>query len=209
MSWSQRGVDDGLKEIDRFLEQWQRDARDLRRRMILAPTPRKRERWYALWLLAQGWTASAVAEALDRDPHTIGRCDGVFGQGGRRALILEQSGGRSLRGSASGVKGSGPRVSCSSWNRFGQLELESDASFVQERFSISLCRSRCLNYLHWLGFAFKRPKKRLRNADEARREAFVAEYAALRDEVGRTGGKIFFADEAHFQRTPNCVASGR
>ena len=27
----------------------------------------------------------------------------------------------------------------------------------------------------------------------------MAEYAALRDEVGRTGGKIFFADEAHFR----------
>ena len=27
----------------------------------------------------------------------------------------------------------------------------------------------------------------------------MAEYAALRDEVGRTGGKIFFADEAHLR----------
>ena len=40
---------------------------------ILAPTPRERERWYAVWLLAQGWTAAATAEALERDPHTIGR----------------------------------------------------------------------------------------------------------------------------------------
>ena len=48
----------GVREIDRFLEQWQIDARDLHRRMILAPTPRERERWHAVWLLAQGWTAS-------------------------------------------------------------------------------------------------------------------------------------------------------
>ena len=48
-----------------------------------------------------------------------------------------------------------------------------------------------------LGFAFKWPKKRLVKADEAKREAFVAAYSTLRDEVGRTGGKIFFADEAH------------
>ena len=54
--------------------------------------------------------------------------------------------------------------------------------FVSERFGISLSRSGCLNYLHRLGFSFKRPKKRLVKADEARREAFVAEYAALRDE---------------------------
>ena len=68
-----------------------------------------------------------------------------------------------------------------------------------ERCGISLCCSSCLNYLHRLGFSFKRPKKRLIKADEAKREAFVAEYAALWDEAGRTGAKIFFADEAHFR----------
>ncbi len=37
--------------------------------------------------------------------------------------------------------------------------------FVSERFGISLCRSSCLNWLHRLGFAFKRPKKRLVKAE--------------------------------------------
>ena len=62
-----------VREIDRSLEQWQMGVKDLRRRMILAPTPRERERWYAILLLAQGLTAAATAEALERDPHTIGR----------------------------------------------------------------------------------------------------------------------------------------
>ena len=62
----------GVREIGRSLEQWQMEVKDLRRRMILAPTPRERERWYAMLLLAQGWTAAATAEALERDPHTIG-----------------------------------------------------------------------------------------------------------------------------------------
>ena len=53
--------------------------------------------------------------------------------------------------------------------------------------------------MHRLGFAFKRPQKRLLKANEAKLEAFAAEYAALWDETGRTGGKIFFADEAHFR----------
>ena len=44
----------GVREIDRSLEQWQMGVKDLRRRMLLAPTPRERERWYAIWLLAQG-----------------------------------------------------------------------------------------------------------------------------------------------------------
>ena len=71
--------------------------------------------------------------------------------------------------------------------------------FVSERFGISLCRSSCLNWLHRLGFAFKRPKKRLVKGNESKREAFVAEYAVLWEEAQRTEARIFFADEAHFR----------
>ena len=71
--------------------------------------------------------------------------------------------------------------------------------FVSGRFGISLSRSSCLNYLHRLGFVLKRPKKRLVKADEAKREAFVAEYAALSEGARRSGAKIFFVDEAHFR----------
>ena len=71
--------------------------------------------------------------------------------------------------------------------------------FVEDRFGLALSRSSCLNYLHRLGFVLKRPKKRLLKADPVRREAFVAEYAALTAAARRSGAKIFFADEAHFQ----------
>ena len=71
--------------------------------------------------------------------------------------------------------------------------------FVAERFGISLSRSSCLTWLHRLGFAFKRPKKLLLKADQAKREAFVVEYAELREEAGRSEARIFFADEAHFR----------
>ena len=68
-----------------------------------------------------------------------------------------------------------------------------------ERCGVSLSRSSCLNYLHRLGFAFKRPKKRLLKADAEKREAFVAEYAALASQAQESGEKVFFADEAHFR----------
>ena len=71
--------------------------------------------------------------------------------------------------------------------------------FAADRYDINLCHSSCLNYLHRLGFAFKRPKKRLLKADEAKREAFVADYAALREDAGQAEARIFFADEAHFR----------
>ena len=55
-------------------------------------TPRA-ERWYAMLLLAQGLTAATTAEALERDPHTVGRWAAAFGEGGPTALMFEQSGG--------------------------------------------------------------------------------------------------------------------
>jgi transposase len=71
--------------------------------------------------------------------------------------------------------------------------------FIAARCGVRLSRSTCLRYLHRLGFAYKRPKKRLLKADEAQRAAFVEAYAALLAEARATGAKIFFVDEAHFR----------
>ena len=195
----------GVREIERSLEQWQMGVKDLRRRMILAPTPRERERWYTMLLLAQGWTAAATAEALARDPH---------GPAHHRTL------GVSLRRRRT----CGPDIRADRWfppalDQAQQEKLKEAVEqppatsgiglanwywkvvrrFALERFGIELSRSSCLNYLHRLGFAFKRPKKRLLKADAAKREAFVAAYAALREEAQQTRARIFFADEAHFR----------
>ena len=111
----------GMNEIAGLLERWRMDAGDLRRRMYQAPTPRERERWHALWLLHQGWTASAVADALERDPHTIGRWIRAFGEGGPRALLFEQSGGslRTERRAAVRLEGGGAGIAGSGGDRSG------------------------------------------------------------------------------------------
>ena len=191
----------GVREMERFLEQWQMDARDLRRRMILSPTPRERERWYAMLLLAQGWSASSTAEALERDPHTIGRWAAAFGDGGPAALIFEQSGGSPALGEAqqADLKAAVQEPPAESDIELANWNWKVVRHFVSERFGISLSRSTCLNYLHRLGFVLRRPKKRLVKADAAKRESFVAEYAALWEEAHRSGAKIFCADEAHFR----------
>ena len=93
MPWSQKGVGDG-REGDRLVSRTMADgcqglasAADYGAHApgagTLAP----------VWLLAQGWTASATAEALEGDPHTIGRWAAAFGEGGPAALIFEQTGG--------------------------------------------------------------------------------------------------------------------
>ena len=56
----------GMRVIRPDLEGWQLDLAGVRSRMYLAPTPRERERWHALWLPCRGLTASSTAE---RTPH--------------------------------------------------------------------------------------------------------------------------------------------
>ena len=82
-----------MEEMGALLERWRMDEAEVRRRMYRAPTPRERERWHALWLLAQDWTAAAVAHALKRDAHTIGQWATAFTERGPSALAFEQSGG--------------------------------------------------------------------------------------------------------------------
>jgi transposase len=75
------------------LARWKLDTAILRDRVYRAANPRERERWHALWLLARGWSAAAVAAALERDPHTIGAWLHAFEQEGPRAVAFEQTGG--------------------------------------------------------------------------------------------------------------------
>ena len=192
----------GVREIARSLEQWQMEVKDLRRRMILAPTPRERERWYAMLLLAQGWTAAATAEALERDPPHYwplgvglrrGRACGVDIRADRWfPPALDEVQQEELTAAVQQPPASSGIVMANWYWRVVRR-------FALDRFGIGLSRSSCLNWLHRLGFAFKRPKKRLLKADEAKREAFVAEFAILEEEAGRNEARIFFADEAHFR----------
>ena len=79
--------------MNELLERWKLDLREVRERMYRASTPRERERWHALWLVARGWSAAQVAEALERDPHTVGEWLAQFRRGGPAALAFEQTGG--------------------------------------------------------------------------------------------------------------------
>src|SRR5215208_3647639 len=78
-----------MADIASMLTRWELDVRQVRDRMYRAPTPRERERWHALWLAAQGWSANKVAEVLERDAHTIGGWLAAFAQDGPAALAFE------------------------------------------------------------------------------------------------------------------------
>ena len=86
-----------MEEIGALLVRWRMDEAQVRRRMYRAPTPRERERWHAVWLLLQGWTAAAVGRAPVRDAHIIGQWARALAEGRPKALVFEQTGGSPLR----------------------------------------------------------------------------------------------------------------
>ena len=79
--------------MDEMLGRWQLDERQVRDQVYQAPTARERERWHAIWLVARGWSAARVAEALDRDAHTIGEWLAQFRASGPAGLTFQHSGG--------------------------------------------------------------------------------------------------------------------
>ncbi|MHB1007083.1 MAG: helix-turn-helix domain-containing protein [Chloroflexota bacterium] len=82
-----------MNDVLDLFKVWQLDERQVRERMYRAPTPRERERWHALWLLARGWSAAQVADALERDPHTVSDWLEDFHQAGPAGLAFEHTGG--------------------------------------------------------------------------------------------------------------------
>ena len=82
-----------MDNIHETLKRWQLDGKAVRDGVYRAPTPRERERWHAIWLLSRGWSANQVAEALERDAHTIGDWVADLEQHGPKGLTFEQTGG--------------------------------------------------------------------------------------------------------------------
>ncbi|MBK7203193.1 helix-turn-helix domain-containing protein [Candidatus Amarolinea dominans] len=82
-----------MNDVMVMLGHWQLDMNQVRDRVYWAPTPRERERWHALWLLACGWSAEQVAEALERDARTIAGWLTNFRQKGPQGMTFEQTGG--------------------------------------------------------------------------------------------------------------------
>ena len=117
----------GMDEMaEALLERWRIDEAEARRRMYQAPTPRERESWHVLWLLAQGWTSCDGSPGVWTGmPTPCGQWTTAFAEGGPRALSFEQSGGspRAERGSAGRIEGGASRgrhrkpcIDLSNWN---------------------------------------------------------------------------------------------
>jgi hypothetical protein len=119
-----------MNEMLGILGSWQLDAKAVRERMYSAPTPRERERWHAVWLLTRGWSAGQVAEAFERDGHTIGDWVEELREQGPTGLAFVPSGGspRPRPGATGRVEGGGAGCAERCGPGLGQLELEGGAA---------------------------------------------------------------------------------
>jgi transposase len=82
-----------MNEMLAILGHWQLTLDQVRERVYRAPTPRERERWHALWLLARDGSIEQVAEALGRNERTIADWLQDFQQRGADGVAFEQTGG--------------------------------------------------------------------------------------------------------------------
>ena len=85
--------DDDSHALTVAFARWGMDLAAVRTLVYRAPTPRERERWHALWLLARGWPAGEVAAALERDPHTLGEWRAGFCRDGPASVAVAHTGG--------------------------------------------------------------------------------------------------------------------
>jgi hypothetical protein len=74
--------------------EWGQSAEDLRDLAILAPHPRTRERFLALYEISQDSNATAVAGRHGRDPQTVMRWVRRYNVEGPQGLAYRRSGGR-------------------------------------------------------------------------------------------------------------------
>jgi hypothetical protein len=185
-----------MAEIAAVLARWQLDMRHVRSRTCRTPAPRERERWHALCLLAQGWSASKVAELL-APPHTIGNWLAALDRDGPDALAFEQTGGspRPRRGRAGQGEGGSAGRAGGGRHRPGEPELEGGAGGRRgARWGPTLPQR-----LHALSApAGLRPQAPQATPAQGRR----GEARRLRGGICRPadgGAKVFFADSAYFR----------
>jgi transposase len=76
------------------LEKWALDIDDLRKLSLESDKPRTRERFLALYLIAQGSCATRVASQVGRDPQTLMKWVHLFNSKGPEALYYKKTGGR-------------------------------------------------------------------------------------------------------------------
>src|SRR5271170_5673031 len=155
-------------------------------------THRLARRANALVLLDDGLSCEQVARVLLLDDDTIRRWHGAFAEGGRKALMRIEAGGRACvlseaqRGKLVGwVRAASPRST-------GQI-----GAWIASEFGVEYeSRSGLVALLHRLGLEYRKPEVIPRHLDETKQRAFIKLYEKLMNALGADEA-VLFVDAVH------------
>lgn len=157
---------------------------------------READRIKAVILLARGWSAEDVADALLIDPNTVRNQWKRYRQGGLPALLHV-----AYRGSACELSEADLAVLDAHLQTRLYLSAKDVAAWVEEIFGVVYTVSGMTAVLRRLGFVYKKPKLVPGKANREAQEAFLAEYENLKQNKSEND-VILFMDAAHPQHNP-------
>jgi transposase len=157
---------------------------------------READRIKAVILLASGWRAEDIAEALLVDPNTVRTHFKRYRGGGLEALLKVE------------YRGSDVQLSETQLDRLDlhlqehlYLSAKDIAAWVQTEFGVTYTPGGMTALLHRLGFVYKKPKRVPGKADPQAQRAFLATYEELKKNKG-PNDVIVFMDAVHPQHNP-------
>jgi transposase len=150
----------------------------------------------AVILLADGWTAAQVGEALLLDPDSVRGYFKRYREGGLDQLLRMNSVGSEALLDAAQLAELDAHLATTLYQ-----SAEAVARWVKDRFGVQYTPSGMTALLHRLGYGYKKPKLIPGKADAERQEAFVEEYKKLKDNK-EEDDVILFMDATHPQHNP-------
>ena len=157
---------------------------------------READRIKAVILLASGWRAEDIADALLIDANTVRNHFKRYQQGGLAGLLQ-----MAYRGSDCELSEADLAVLDAHLQTELYLSAKEVAAWVEETLGVTYTVSGMTALLHRLGFVYKKPKLVPGKADRAAQEAFLAEYENLKQNKGEND-VILFMDAVHPQHNP-------
>jgi transposase len=157
---------------------------------------READRIKAVILLASGWSAEDIADALLIDPNTVRNQFKRYQQGGLAGLLH-----LAYRGSDCELSEADLAVLDTQLQTELYLSAKDVAAWVEETLGVAYTVSGMTALLHRLGFVYKKPKLVPGKADREAQEAFLAQYEELKKNKGENDA-ILFMDAVHPQHNP-------
>jgi len=157
---------------------------------------READRIKAVVLLASGWTAEQVAEALLIDPNTVRNHFRRYQQDGLAGLQHVAYAGSDCALDAAELAALDVHVQTQLY-----VTAKEVAAWVKEQFDIAYTASGMTALLHRLDFVYKKPKLVPGKADPAAQEEFLEEYEKLKQNKGEND-IVCFMDAVHPQHNP-------